>query len=222
MTATDTRQYMLNRRAQWIIALLGVINVAGFLVYAIEVIFSPIGMIVFGTGAIAGGGLLFVVGLVIPVIGSALLVFGLTIAGLGGVGLILGLISAAKHGLLAGASVRGASTIVREAVGGGPGSSLRTSSEGLVYRVWPFFTIEGRWEDIDRLVRKQVLGIPSDTLYLKQARSTGFLRPGFISGTARARVGASRITLGGLDGWPDGDLAEEIRRRRPDLFAGSR
>src|SRR3989337_4000811 len=52
MTATDTRQYMLNRRAQWIIALLGVINVSGFLVYAIEVIFSPIRMIVFGTGAI--------------------------------------------------------------------------------------------------------------------------------------------------------------------------
>ena len=88
-------------------------------------------------------------------------------------------------------------------------SYLRTSAEGLDYRLWPFWEIRSGWGDLQSLHRGRLLG---DALYLQPTEKIGFLEFAIV-------LGQPQIHLSSLEGWPDGGLEDELREYAPQLFA---
>jgi hypothetical protein len=97
-------------------------------------------------------------------------------------------------------------------------SYLKISQHGLEYRYWPFYGLRCAWNDVDRLGTYRSLGfIPREVLYLKRAEPIRW------QATMKLRqiLGLSTqyfIPLTGIKGWPDGELANELRQRMPHLF----
>lgn len=92
---------------------------------------------------------------------------------------------------------------------------VQVSDEGIEYRYAPHQWVRARWEDVDRIGEfRSLLGNRSEVLWLHRADYPGrFKRPPY---------GAKLpfIALKGFTGWPDGPLAEDLRRRAPRLFDG--
>lgn len=90
---------------------------------------------------------------------------------------------------------------------------VQISDEGIEYRYAPHQWVRARWEDVDRIGEyRSLLGNRSEVLWLHRADYPGrFKRPPY---------GAKQpfIVLKGFDSWPDGPLAEDLRRRAPRLF----
>ena len=94
-------------------------------------------------------------------------------------------------------------------------SYLKVSAEGLILHYWPRYTIRLKWEEIDRLGKCRFLGfIPCDALYLKMAEAQ----------TKNARLrewGLAKkciIPLSDFRGWPNGSLAESLKKYIPSMF----
>ena len=97
----------------------------------------------------------------------------------------------------------------RKIMSGERASYLRTSAEGLDYRLWPFWEIRSGWGDLQSLHRGRLLG---DALYLQPTEKIGFLEFAIV-------LGQPQIHLSSLEGWPDGGLEDELREYAPQLFA---
>jgi len=96
----------------------------------------------------------------------------------------------------------------RKIMAGERASYLRTSAQGLTYRLWPFWEIRSGWGDLKSLHRGRLLG---DALYLQPTEAIGF--PEFA-----IMLGQPQIHLSSLMGWPDGGLEDELRKFAPQLF----
>ncbi len=99
-------------------------------------------------------------------------------------------------------------------------SYLKISPEGLEYQAWPTYHIRCAWDDVQALGRR---GLPmkADVLLLRQATELG--RP--ITMRLRKRLGMDTqyfIPLNTIDGWPNGKLADALKRYAPQLFTDSK
>ena len=107
-------------------------------------------------------------------------------------------------------------------IGQGLLSYLKTSPEGLEYRVWPFYTLRCRWEDVDRQVKLPKLFVTE--LRLKEGEQSG---PKWILRSALwfrrlFRMGSElAIPLNSFEGWKNGALAEDLRKNAPHAFEAS-
>ena len=97
-------------------------------------------------------------------------------------------------------------------------SYLRTSQTGIEYRYWPTYGARCAWDQVDRLGKYKSVGfIPYDVLYLKSAEPIGWP----LMTTIRRKLGLKTqylVPLTGIHGWPNGELADELRYRAPQLF----
>lgn len=96
----------------------------------------------------------------------------------------------------------------RKMMTGKPRSYLRVSKNGLEYRLWPVEEIRCAWEDVNCLHKGRWFG---DVLYLERAEITGFSEFSIT-------LGRPQIHLSSLAGWPEGGLADDLRRYRPQVF----
>ncbi len=88
---------------------------------------------------------------------------------------------------------------------------LRVSADGLEYRFWPFYHLHCRWQDIDRIGEYHNRYISTQVIYLKSYEPIGFsfaLREPFKLFYFPHQV---TILLTGMQGWPDGQLAADLR-----------
>ena len=94
---------------------------------------------------------------------------------------------------------------------------LEISEHGLEYRYWPSYRVRCGWNDVEKLVSHQIMFITSDVLYLNNAEL-------FSNAAVSAFYNISRlsskktITLSGFSGWPNGELASDLRKHAPRLF----
>lgn len=95
-------------------------------------------------------------------------------------------------------------------------SYLRISPAGMELFYWPNHRLQASWDQMDRIEQRKVLFSTRHLLYLKENASFG-------SRTIRGQelgLGSQRfISLSDFQGWPEGQLAEDLRRYVPHLFA---
>lgn len=100
----------------------------------------------------------------------------------------------------------------------GFGTYLRVSSDGLEYLRWPYFGMRCRWKDVERLgKRRWATGREYDVLYLKRSAPYSWQ----LSTKIRQIFGINTnwgILLTGLQGWPTGQLADDLRHYVPHIF----
>ncbi len=110
--------------------------------------------------------------------------------------------------------------VILQVAGGILFSFLKTSPTGMEYRRWPNYGLRCQWEDVERRGVSRVLGfIPNEVLYLKKAEPVGWQ----LTMSLRQRLGLRQrlvVPLTGMQGWPNGQLAEELRRYIPEIMAG--
>jgi hypothetical protein len=87
-------------------------------------------------------------------------------------------------------------------------SYLRVSDAGLVFRNWPLFEMQCKWQDVKSINWNRWLG---DTLNLRRAVYIGYME-------FSIRLGPPQIHLSSLVGWAEGELKEDMRRYAPQLF----
>ncbi len=96
------------------------------------------------------------------------------------------------------------------------GTFLRLSPEGLEYHRWPFTTITCRWNEVEKISRGNFMSIATATLMIPREKP-GWETPveGGVLGSARYKL----VPLNDFQGWPDGDLTNELRQYAPKLFS---
>ena len=101
------------------------------------------------------------------------------------------------------------------------GTYLGITPDGIEYRLWPFYTLRCSWQDLTSIEkRKKTLGVQQDILYASRAETSGLgwkpLRPfKHIYGWKTDYI----IALSTFEGWPKGDLANNLQQNAPHLFA---
>ncbi|HSG45268.1 MAG TPA: hypothetical protein VLA72_19145 [Anaerolineales bacterium] len=89
---------------------------------------------------------------------------------------------------------------------------------GIEYRYWPTYGVRCKWEDVERVGKyRSLLFITYDVLYIQTAEPVG--KP--ITMSLRKKLGLSTkyvVPLAGINGWPDGELANELRKYAPQAF----
>ena len=86
-------------------------------------------------------------------------------------------------------------------------SHITTSPAGIEYRYWPGVHIRADWEKIKALRRFNTLFLPLATLEVPDAENVG-----------KQLFPVRTINLSYFDGWPDGELADEINKYAPRLL----
>jgi hypothetical protein len=96
------------------------------------------------------------------------------------------------------------------------GTFLRLSPEGLEYHRWPFTTITCRWNEAEKIAQGNVMGMSVATLMIPREK-IGWEKPvkGGVLGSAKYKL----VPLNDFQGWPDGDLMNELRQYAPKLFS---
>lgn len=106
-----------------------------------------------------------------------------------------------------------------QVVGGILFSYLKVTPIGMEYRKWPNYGLRCKWEDVERRGTYHIFGlIPGDVLYLKNAEPVGWQ----LTMSLRRRLGLPQqlvISLTGIQGWPNGQLAEQLKNYIPDIMA---
>lgn len=87
-------------------------------------------------------------------------------------------------------------------------SYLLLSNQGLEYSLWPLHKIRCGWDDLDQ-IKKSALPFQGDLLVLKTAEVSG------LQGLIKT---SPVIPLYQIDGWQNGNLANELRKYAPNLF----
>jgi len=212
----ESEAVQIHRMAWWcqlLNAALGFLNLLGLLGEAMA---SILGLLLLGIVAIVGAlgcaGILLVA-YVLGIWEAPSSLGGVTVAVVVGFLAAVGIVGVAVIGLslLTGAlfARRGVPVIV-EAAGGTGGSYLKVSPGGLEYRLWPFFGLSCGWEDVCDLRVQRFLGLESSLLCVENARVSGMLR--WSAGSRHS------ISLAGFKGWPDGALADDMRKHAPHVF----
>jgi ABC-type multidrug transport system fused ATPase/permease subunit len=94
---------------------------------------------------------------------------------------------------------------------------LEISEHGVEYRYWPSYRVRCGWNDIEKLVSHRMIFITSDVLYLDKAEL--FSNPAISAFYNISRLSSKKtITLSGFSGWPNGELANDLRKYAPQLF----
>lgn len=94
-------------------------------------------------------------------------------------------------------------------------SYLKVSPDGLELHYWPIYRIRVAWQDVERLGKCKLLGVFScDALYLNRAEARA------RNATIREWGLAKRciVPLSDFRGWPDGELADDLRWYIPHVF----
>jgi hypothetical protein len=96
------------------------------------------------------------------------------------------------------------------------GTFLRLSPEGLEYHRWPFTTITCRWDEAEKLAQGNVMGMTVATLMIPKEKM-GWKMPvgGGVLGSAKYKL----VPLNDFQGWPEGELMNELRQFAPKLFS---
>ena len=96
-------------------------------------------------------------------------------------------------------------------------SYLRVSDEGVELLHWPRYRVRARWDEVTRLDKCRAFGkFKFDALYLRESAQ------GEARKLADREMGEFRkniISLTDFRGWPEGRLAEDIRRYLPQMYA---
>ena len=95
------------------------------------------------------------------------------------------------------------------------GTFLRLSSDRLEYHRWPFATIMCRWDETEKISQGNVSGIAFATLMIR--RNT----PGWEVHLGGGTLGSTKykfVPLNDFQGWPVGDLMNEVKQYAPHLF----
>ena len=103
-------------------------------------------------------------------------------------------------------------------------SYLRVGPPGLEIYWHPGNTIKADWTEVIRLERKRHLGvIQSDLLYIDRPVFAGKMEPIFLTKKAKEHFEKQRlgIPLRLYNGWPDGQLEEELNKYIPQIIADS-
>lgn len=103
-------------------------------------------------------------------------------------------------------------------------SYLRVGPTGLEIYWHPGNTIKVDWKEVIRLERKRHFGvIPSDVLYVDRPVFTETTKPIFLTRQAKEYYEKQKlgIPLRLYNGWPDGQLKEELTKYIPQIIAGS-
>lgn len=91
---------------------------------------------------------------------------------------------------------------------------LKIGPQGIENKLWPFRHIRAGWGDLDRLEKYFYY----DALYLKDYEVIG-PSLSFSGPLKRLNLIQPLISLGSYRGWPDGQLAADLRQYAPQLFA---
>jgi len=98
-------------------------------------------------------------------------------------------------------------------------SYLELSPLGIEYRKWPNYGLRCNWSDVEKKGVYQSLGIfPYDVLYLKKAEPVGWQ----LTMSIRRKLGLRQqctITLTGIHGWPNGQLAKQLKKYIPEILS---
>ena len=89
------------------------------------------------------------------------------------------------------------------------------AKDGLELHYWPIYRIRVAWQDVERLGKCKLLGVFScDALYLNRAEARA------RNATIREWGLAKRciVPLSDFRGWPDGELADDLRWYIPHVF----
>jgi hypothetical protein len=93
---------------------------------------------------------------------------------------------------------------------------LKVSPSRMEYWYWPVFGMRGNWDDVDVLVRDRPLSILAfDHLRFTRGDFFGWPPALRLARTLRLRY---TIPLSQFEGWPEGPLANDVRRFAPQLF----
>jgi hypothetical protein len=96
------------------------------------------------------------------------------------------------------------------------GTFLRLSPSGLEYHRWPFTTITCLWSEVEQIAKANVMGMSIATLMIPK-EEIGWEMPvgGATLGSAKYKL----VPLNDFQGWPDGDLMQELMQYAPKLFS---
>jgi hypothetical protein len=97
------------------------------------------------------------------------------------------------------------------------GTYLKVSPGGLEYLRWPYYGVRCTWDDIERLgkSRRPTGSRVYDVIYLRNSEPFGWQ----IMARLRRTNTNRGILLSGLQGWPTGQLADDLRHYAPHLFS---
>ena len=90
------------------------------------------------------------------------------------------------------------------------------SPDGIEYRSWQYRQ-RARWSDVERIDIWVYFGLAHKVLYLRQSELTG----GRVWLALRRMLSLppTIMVLSSMFGWPEGPLADDVRRYAPHLFA---
>lgn len=102
-------------------------------------------------------------------------------------------------------------------------SYLIISQNGIEYRHWPITWHRIKWEDVERIVETKWLGLSwGDVIYIKDAEIIGTPLWPWINRQLGWKpdysIYLSNRKRKKLYGWPDGPLANDLRKYAPHLF----
>lgn len=92
-------------------------------------------------------------------------------------------------------------------------SYIKITPEGIENKIWPYRDIRSGWSEVDRLGKFFLY----DVLYLKSFEITG-LSLSFTWPLKHLNFIQPSIALNTYNGWPDGELANDLKRYSPQLF----
>jgi hypothetical protein len=96
------------------------------------------------------------------------------------------------------------------------GTYLKVSAVGLEYLRWPYYGVRCTWDDIERLGKsRRATGRVYDVIYLRNSEPFGWQ----IMARIRRTNTNWGILLSDLQGWPTGQLADDLRHYAPHLFS---
>lgn len=97
-------------------------------------------------------------------------------------------------------------------------SYIKATADGLEWKYWPYSHVRCRWADLDRLGKMLLF---SDVLYLRDGEVLGpSLSMKFP--LRLFRPSEKYIALTSYNGWPKGQLEEDLRQHAPQVFEGQR
>ena len=96
-------------------------------------------------------------------------------------------------------------------------SYVKVSPAGLEHRQWPSKHIRCEWSQVERIGKRWLFW---EALTLKGSQVIG-LSPGLRMSRALHLGAQNFVPLGGYRGWPDGQLADDLRRYAPHLFSAA-
>lgn len=94
-------------------------------------------------------------------------------------------------------------------------SYVKTSSSGLEHKIWLYKHISCRWSDVDRIGKRWLF---IDVVYLKRCEVIGPSLSLMMTLKPFRPYLQNVLPLSGYKGWPDGELAQDLRQYAPHLF----